>query len=142
MLSKAGFLYYDLYLVGIFFHRQTLTRCPGTQFYMPPESLSANPSYDCKLDVFSFGVLLLAIATSRAPHPDDTHYLVGADGRRHSIPEVERRWSDLQALPQTHPFRPLILACLCDNPEDRPSAVELHQRTLLLNNQYSSSDQV
>ncbi len=38
---------------------QTLTQVPGTQVYMPPESLGEHSHYGPKLDVFSFGHLAL-----------------------------------------------------------------------------------
>ena len=109
---------------------------------MPPESFTTNPVYDYKLDIFSFGVLLLAIAIGQPPRPINAHHRLGTDGQEYTIPELERRQHDLNALPQNHPFRPLILACLHDNPADRPSAVEVHQQILLIGQRYSSADQV
>ena len=38
-------------------------------WYMPPEALAAEPCYDEKIDIFSFGVLMLEIATQREPSP-------------------------------------------------------------------------
>lgn len=40
---------------------QSLTRCPGTQVYMPPEAVGDNATYDASLDVFSFGHLSLYV---------------------------------------------------------------------------------
>ena len=35
------------------------TKCPGTLGIMPPEALQPAPKYDTKLDVFSFGTLII-----------------------------------------------------------------------------------
>ena len=40
---------------------QTLSRCPGTSVYMPPEALTPSPCYGPSLDVFSFGHLSLFV---------------------------------------------------------------------------------
>ena len=46
-----------------------LTLCPGNLQYMPPEALDQPPSYTDKLDIFSFGVLLVQIMTRQFPDP-------------------------------------------------------------------------
>ncbi len=38
---------------------QGLTPYPGERVYMPPEALADPPTYDCSMDVFSFGHLAL-----------------------------------------------------------------------------------
>lgn len=47
------------------------TTCPGTLFYMPPEALKERPLHTDKLDVFSFGVVLIQILTGQFPAPSD-----------------------------------------------------------------------
>ena len=37
--------------------------------FMPPEALCQNPHYNEKVDIFSFGVLMLEIATQQEPQP-------------------------------------------------------------------------
>lgn len=46
---------------------KTLSKNPGTQVYMPPESTGINPVYDSSLDVFSFGHLALYTITNVFP---------------------------------------------------------------------------
>ena len=43
------------------------TKVPGSQNYMPPEALTENPEYGLKLDIFSFGHLMLYTATQEFP---------------------------------------------------------------------------
>ena len=39
--------------------KDSLTQCPGTEVYMPPEALREPPVYTKKLDCLSFGVLVI-----------------------------------------------------------------------------------
>jgi len=65
------------------------TKAPGTLYYMP---LRPNPSYDTKLDNFSFGHLALYVATQEFPlppnglghenHRKNTHSLTSAKDER------------------------------------------------------------
>ena len=47
----------------------SLTMCPGTLAYMPPEAISEPPVYSKKMDCFSFGVLQIQIMTRQFPDP-------------------------------------------------------------------------
>ena len=87
---------------------------PGAVVYMPPEALEAKPHYDEKIDIFSFGVLMLEIATQKEPNPGMLN--IG------SMEEKERRKRDLACLPANHLLKPLILRCLNNAPDQRPVA--------------------
>ena len=39
--------------------RMTQTQAPGTTAFMPPEAMLARPKYTTKVDIFSFGVLVV-----------------------------------------------------------------------------------
>ena len=93
------------------------TRQPGAVLYMPPEALHTHPQYTEKVDIFSFGVLMLEIATQTPPS-------VGLDGIN-TIPEEERRSSDLARLAKDHPLKSLIRSCLKNKPGERPDAATL-----------------
>ena len=41
-----------------------MTETPGTQAYMPPEVMVANPHYDVGVDEFSFGALMIHVFTA------------------------------------------------------------------------------
>ena len=77
-----------------------MTLCPGNVHYMSPEALEEPPSYTHKLDVFSFGVLLVQIMTRQFPNPgprfqvvDVTNFPQGTI--RWAVPETQRRSSHL-----------------------------------------------
>ena len=90
------------------------TKQPGALVYMPPEALAAKPRYDEKIDIFSFGVLMLEIATLQEPSPG----LLNIGGSE----EKDRRQEDLGCLADDHPLKPLILKCLNNTPSQRPDA--------------------
>ena len=108
---------------------QTHTLCPGSVHYMSPESLDEPPSYTEKLDIFSFGVLLVQIMTRKFPDPGprfrvvhDTRYPTSV---RAPIREVERRGAHLALIYDSHPLKSIAVQCLNDNHGDRPTAQEL-----------------
>ena len=123
-----------------------LTKCPGTEAYMPPEALSDEPEYTNKLDCFSLGVLMIQIITRNFPEPTkatvtihDPKYPTG----RVLVPvrEVVRRKSDIDCIEPQNCLRPIFLDCLSDSEKDRPSAKDVCQQLLYLKNreQYNES---
>ena len=93
---------------------------PGTVLYMPPEALVESPYFTDKGDIFSFGVVMLQVATQEPPSCG----FVMREGQ----PEVDRRRADLAKIPINHPMQPLILQCLQDNPAKRPSCTEVWKK--------------
>ena len=85
---------------------------PGNQFYVAPETLSANARYNEKIDIFSFGVLMLEVATQRPPSCKLSAI--------YTVSEINRRAEDLALLLEGHPLKPIILQCLRDDPRARP----------------------
>ena len=84
--------------------RQLRTENPGSPAYAAPEA--SNPRLQSpKMDIYSFGALVLEMLTGRLPAPDDR-------------PGLLRRVHHEQLLR-------LIRRCLSDNPEDRPSASDI-----------------
>lgn len=108
---------------------QRMTMCPGTLSYMPPESLTANPVYDTRLDSFSFGVLMIHIFCGEWPVASE--YLQADPknpGQLYPLTEVERRHKYLRLLGNSHPLLDLIKKCLSNVPSKRPSsATILHE---------------
>ena len=81
--------------------RQLKTGNPGSPAYAAPEAF--NPSLQSpKMDMYSFGALILEMLTGRLPSPEDR-------------PDMFRKVQHEQLLC-------LIRRCLSKNPEDRPSA--------------------
>ena len=99
----------------------TLTEVPGVVSYMPPEAFWKPPNYSVKLDVFSFGVLVIHSAVHEWPDP-----LPGtdcdADGTLQAITEVERRQTYMSSFSdlERELFLPIIVPCLQNQPDARP----------------------
>ena len=108
-----------------------LTLCPGNLLYMSPEALDEAKSYTAKLDIFSFGVIVIQILTRQFPNPTERFCTVHDprydDEVRRVVPETERRQAHLQLIPDTHSLKPLALQCLKKEMQ-RPSALQLSER--------------
>ena len=105
---------------------QTMTETPGNANYMPPETKLANPRYDTKVDVFSYGVLMIHLFTAQWPFRT-THKVDPRDSSK-AIPnetEVECYREKLDAIGGKHPLMNLVLVCLSDSPARRPKAAEI-----------------
>ena len=101
------------------------TTVPGNVCYMPPEALVSKPSYSTKLDIFSFGVLILHVALHVWPFPNDN-----IDTQTHQVKvtnEVERRKVYFEKMDSTSLLTKLAAHCLQNDPTKRPNATELVQ---------------
>ena len=111
-----------------------MTLCPGNRNYMSPEALEEKPSYTEKLDIFSFGVLLVQIMTRKFPDaeprfeviqlPNNPRFPRGTTARV-PIPEKQCRSAHLKLINGTHPLKAMALNCLKDKDLERPSAQQL-----------------
>ena len=111
-----------------------MTLCPGNLQYMSPEALEEPPSYTEKLDIFSFGVLLVQIMTRQFPDAgprfqvielsNDPRFPKGTTARL-PIPETQRRSAHLKLISGTHPLKVMALNCLKGKERERPSAQQL-----------------
>ena len=105
--------------------------CPGNSLYMSPEALDEAKNYTAKLDIFSFGVIVIQTLTLQFPNPTDRFQLVYSsefnEEIRRVVPELERREAHLKLIPDTHSLKPLALECL-KKEFDRPSALQLSER--------------
>ena len=112
-------------------HMTALTLCPGNLLYMSPEALDEAKSYTAKLDIFSFGVIVIQILTRHFPNPTDRFHTIHDprydDEVRRVVPETERRQAHLQLIPDTHSLKSLALQCLKKEMQ-RPSALQLSER--------------
>ena len=100
----------------------TMTECPGTLSYMPPEAMEENAQYNDKIDVFSYGHLSLFVNTRTFPR----HLLAvkyRENGERKVRTEVQRRDQYFKLLEADYPFIPLMIRCLNDEIDERPTAV-------------------
>ena len=127
-------------LEGLSFRRDrgTITMCPGTEVYMPPEAREDRPRYNEKIDCFSFGVIVIQTITRQFPNPGDRQIEV-SDSRytralRMNVPEIDRRQNHISQVDGHHPLLPIALDCLKDRDVERPSAHELCERIVTLKN--------
>ena len=130
-------------------HMTPMTLCPGNVQYMSPEALEEPPSYTAKLDIFSFGVLLVQITTRQFPNPgprfqvvEDPRYPDGVV--RIAVPETQRRSAHLKLIANTHPLKAIAISCLKGKERERPSAQQLSNTLSELKRapQYTESLQV
>ena len=108
-------------------------QCPGNSLYMSPESLDEAKSYTAKLDIFSFGVIVIQILTRLFPNPTDR---IDKKEMRQVIPETERCQSHLQLTPDTHHLKKYALQCINQSESPRPSALQLRERLFELKQTY------
>ena len=125
------------------------TMCPGTDAYMPPETIGNQAVYTAKGDVFSFGVNIVQILTRKFPKPGDRFKTLQIDhpqvpsGRvQVRVSEIERRSNDISEINQAHPLILIAHDCLKDQKGERPSAGELCQRLAALKDtpEYTESE--
>ena len=111
----------------------SLTMCPGTLAYIPPEALREPPRYTKKLDCFSEGVIMIQVCTRLWPEP-------GPRTERRADPtsptgevevpvlETERRQNHIDKIRLDHTLVPIATHCLHYQERGRPSSEELCQR--------------
>ena len=106
--------------------QMTQTKAPGTPCYMPPEALTTKPKYTSKIDVYSYGVLIIHTLCGRWPFPGDV-FRPDPQNPNAIIPasEVERRAEYLQEIGNEHPLMAVIQQCLSNIPAWRPEAPAL-----------------
>ena len=106
--------------------QMTQTKAPGTPCYMPPEALTAQPKYTSKIDIYSYGVLIIHTLCGRWPFPGEAFH-PDPQNPDAIIPasEVERRAEYLQEIGNDHPLMGLVHRCLSNISARRPEAHEI-----------------
>ena len=66
-----------------------LTLCPGNRLYMAPEALDEAKSYTAKLDIFSFGVIVIQNLTRQFPNPTERFVQKEKEGEEEDDEEKE-----------------------------------------------------
>ena len=89
----------------------------------------AKPKYTSKIDIYSYGVLIIHTLCGRWPFPEEAFH---PDPRNPDViipvSEVERRAEYLQEIGNDHPLMGLIHQCLSNMPTRRPEAPALLER--------------
>ena len=105
-----------------------LTTNPGNLLYMPPEGRVENPRYTTKLDIFSFGTLIVHTVIGVMPRVYD---ILSSDPnkaryeREGKVELMRRNTAVHKKMGETHCLYPLVVHCLKDSPEQRPSVGEV-----------------
>ena len=119
---------------------RTMTQTPGTMCYMPPEALEPDARYNSKVDVFSYGVLMVHVFSGEWPFPTKAVKVDPNDDSR-MIPqsEADRRQVMLDAIGMHNPQMNLILLCLHNSPTRRPEADNILTQVSRVAEQFPSS---
>ena len=113
--------------------QQILLKCPGTVHFMPPESFEDEPLYDTSLDVFSYSGIMLYTINGEWPTPTVQYKRNPVTRQVNALTEVQRRQEYLDKMTgEAEVLRPLVEACLDNDPVKRPSIIELSERILAL----------
>ena len=110
---------------------------PGNVHHMPPEALQHQ--YSTKLDIFSFGCVIIHTVTQEFPIPD--RYIKTPNvGSYKKLSEVDRRSVLIQKLkhyPDSAQLHKMVVECLQDDPDNRPTAAVLHVQLKKCMEEYS-----
>ena len=113
-------------LADTFRTHEPLTTAPGNAIVMPPEAVTDKPVYNQKLDVFTYGCLIIHILTREFPVPTDA-YERQLFFRQRKVPECDRRLKYIQKIPKENEILPLAKQCLDDDPNRRPDMIKAFQ---------------
>ena len=109
--------------------QMTQTKAPGTPCYMPPEAMVDQPKYTSKIDIYSYGVLIIHTLCGRWPFPGGVFCSDPQNpGAILPVSEVERRAEYLREIGNDHPLMAVICQCLNNVPAQRPEAPALLDR--------------
>ena len=103
---------------------------PGNMYHMPPEASSKKPNYSTRLDIFSFGCVMIHTVTQEFPIPNRDRYVETSNAENYEkLSEVDRREVLIRKL-KHHSNRTqlhrIVIECLQDHPDNRPAAGVLH----------------
>ena len=117
---------------------KTMTKTPGTAVFMPPEALDDKPVYGPPLDVFSFGGVILHITSRQWPTPKSWSQIDPKTRKRITLSEVERRQQYIDMMTESDAdLKPLLMSCLEDDPELRPTAADMSEKIKMIKEECS-----
>ncbi|EPS44672.1 hypothetical protein H072_1337 [Dactylellina haptotyla CBS 200.50] len=96
----------------------------GTPWWMAPEVILENQSYNYKADIWSLGITILEIANGHPPYHDQ-------EPMRALLMIPRQPPSRLEGGDWSQALRDFVSYCLCELPDDRMSADELAKQKLL-----------
>ena len=122
--------------------KSRLTKAPGTQDFMPPETLEGDDLvYGTPVDVFSFGCVALHVFSEEWPRPGPSKMMDEETDRPVAYTEIERRkkYLDLMVDEEVIVIKQLVERCLKDMPKSRPTIEEASDLVMLLRVSLSST---
>ncbi|XP_064398355.1 ubiquitin carboxyl-terminal hydrolase 15-like isoform X3 [Halichondria panicea] len=103
-----------------------MTSLPRLETWAYPEARDENPQYTVKLDIFSFGALIIHTFIGKVPDVHDVPYdQTAVQLSQEGKIELTRRKKAIQQMTTDHCMYPLIVRCLHDKPASRPTTDEL-----------------
>ena len=102
-----------------------MTMCPGNLNYMPPEAMKENAFYDTKLDIFSFGHLVIYVTTRKWPILKDKRFRDPITDDCEYRSEIDRRKDSLDSMMENDQLYRLAISCLQEDPNERPVAEDV-----------------
>jgi len=98
----------------------------GTPAFMAPEIWTSS-TYDSKVDVYAFGMLMLEMKTNQTPYAEyKTLFSDRANGRKIPPPaSLDSKNFDIEPKTMNNRMRTVIMSCLEWKPADRPTAQDL-----------------
>ena len=123
----------------------TITRkssIKGTPAFMSPEALQSPPRYNEKLDVFSFGNIILSTITHEWPEP--CHLTQYKGDQLIALDEFQRRerYVEMFTPQEKQLFHPTVRQCLENRPDKRPSSAVLVRELRRIESTLPSSSHV
>ena len=105
------------------------TTVPGTVDFMPLEAFGDKPKYGTSLDTFSYGGIMLHTVNGKWPTPTALTMFDPVTRQVRGFSEVERRQEHLDKMTgEAEVLRPLVEACLDNDPVKRPSILTLSEK--------------
>ena len=126
-----------------FIANQQMTKSPGNQSHMPPEALVDNPKYTNKLDIFSFGCVIIYTVVKMVPNPTEAFKLLDSHDQPvyRRVDEVTRREKYLQKMDHAS-LRELTVECLANDAEKRPEANDIVDKLKVAIDDMEGNDQL
>ena len=100
-----------------------LSQVPGMNGFLSSGSLADKSADDLPLDIFSFGRIVLYTTTRQWPQPTPTINCDSATDNRSMLTEGYEQYLDKMAESYMN-LKPLVMSCLDDKPQSRPSAAQ------------------
>ncbi|KAF9928643.1 hypothetical protein BGZ67_006860 [Mortierella alpina] len=102
----------------------------GTPYWMAPEVIKEGQTYDCKADIWSFGITVYEIATGNPPFANENPVRAVTLIPMSRPAQLEGDWSPT--------MKEFVALCLHEEPNERPSADDLLKTKWIKNTSKSS----